>query len=306
MPCIPLWCLLNILLVALHAELPRNFNAALPNVAFLINGLPHDFLYTRCIYSSIFHNVVVGVTGAGQHKHANPFVFMNFVAQRPKKYEEPAYSALEAVDKLYNPTHVAFDPPEPPSADDGIFSCARWKGDVNAQPLWIKEKEFQQYIHINQSFAVALEYERVHNITFDYFARVRFDVVFGRPLPSLRELYPSASPKDAKWYSPARLRRLSDQFALLPRSAASLYFTIASSIFVDCRGMEIDKAGSTSGELLIWRVMKNLPRATLSTCWFFVKKLPGHQMGWSGQTEGKKGEECSSELQEFRNSCSAS
>mmetsp|Transcript_9302 Transcript_9302/g.23299 ORF Transcript_9302/g.23299 Transcript_9302/m.23299 type:complete len:210 (+) Transcript_9302:312-941(+) len=84
MPCIPLWCLLNILLVALHAELPRNFNAALPNVAFLITGLPRGFLRTPCASTPAFIRMSSWASQAPEKLSTQTLLF-SFDFHRPRK-----------------------------------------------------------------------------------------------------------------------------------------------------------------------------------------------------------------------------
>jgi len=298
-----LWSISSLFLLAVNAELSVNFNSALPSVAYLITGLPRSFLLHPCIYTGIHRTIIMGITGSDEDKHSNPSVFLHFSDMRPKELTEKHHASWSAVQKLYNPVHVDFDPPDPPLANNGSFICARWGKKSKKKTQRMRAREVEQYSHIEQSFVVAFDYERTHNVTFDYFARVRFDVVFGRPLPGLRDLYPpSGSPSNSTvWYSPARASGfISDQFALLPSSNAAKYFTIASSTFVNCKDLDYQKGYFPGGENLVEEAMRDVPRISLTNCWFFAKTLPAYLVGLSGQ---KHSAECKRELEEFQSSC---
>mmetsp|Transcript_15813 Transcript_15813/g.40638 ORF Transcript_15813/g.40638 Transcript_15813/m.40638 type:complete len:303 (+) Transcript_15813:375-1283(+) len=296
-----LWSISSLFLLAVNAELSVNFNSALPSVAYLITGLPRSFLLHPCIYTGIHRTIIMGITGSDEDKHSNPSVFLHFSDMRPKELTEKHHASWSAVQKLYNPVHVDFDPPDPPLANNGSFICARWGKKSKKKTQRMRAREVEQYSHIEQSFVVAFDYERTHNVTFDYFARVRFDVVFGRPLPGLRDLYPP-SEKFTLWYSPLRANGLiSDQFALLPRAIAAKYFKIASSTFVRCKDLDHEKNDRISGEILVTEAMRSLPHTTLTNCWFFIRILPGGLAPYSGQFYSPT---CIRELKEFQSSCS--
>mmetsp|Transcript_9302 Transcript_9302/g.23298 ORF Transcript_9302/g.23298 Transcript_9302/m.23298 type:complete len:247 (+) Transcript_9302:488-1228(+) len=243
----------------------------------------------------------MGIAGTGKTKHANPSVFIRFSSTPENDLDEVERASWKAVEKMYHPARVVFDPRDPPLDGEGDSMCARWKGDVKRKPRQLGRPEVIQYRHINESFTAALDYERTHNLIFHYFARVRFDITFGRPLPGLRELYPPSSPNNTQWYTPARANDLvSDHFALLPRAAATSYFTIASTLFINCTSMKVDARGRTSGELLVYKAMGEWPRRTLPTCWFSVRNYPGHIPPWNSQGADPT---CKRELEGFRRSC---